>query len=185
MYVDEPNLLKVIKFNAYAYTIHVSLNTHNFIHFSSIVGPYLVRLPSPSTHYSHSTFTKSRHFTLHPNSTRSRLGGRCSHRSCSRPTAAGTAAAAMSSGQAGRRIQEMMRRSSRTTSGSSTRLGRGRARPTGSLLTRRWGLRWWRRHFYVYAGDSEDGDEASTGHTRRTGRNVGATDSGGRRRRGT
>jgi hypothetical protein len=49
-----------------------------------------------------------------------------------------------------------------------------------------------------YAGDSEDGDEASkiklmhiykltlTGHnlTRRTGRNVGATDSGGRRRRG-
>ena len=31
---------------------------------------------------------------------------------------------------------------------------------------------------------SEDGDEASTGHTRRTGRNVGATDSGGRRRQG-
>jgi hypothetical protein len=39
-------------------------------------------------------------------------------------------------------------------------------------------------NIYVYAGDSEDGDEASTGHTRRTGRNVGATDSGGRRRRG-
>jgi hypothetical protein len=29
---------------------------------------------------------------------------------------------------------------------------------------------------YVYAGDSEDDDEASAGHTRRTGRNVGATD---------
>ena len=39
-------------------------------------------------------------------------GGRCSHRSCSHPTAAGTAAAATSSGQAGRRILEMMRRSS-------------------------------------------------------------------------
>ena len=49
-------------------------------------------------------------------------------------------------GQAGRRIKEMMRRSSRTTSGSSTRLGRGRARPTGSSPTRRWGLRWRRRH---------------------------------------
>ena len=41
---------------------------------------------------------------------------------------------------------DKMRRSSRTTSGSSTRLGRGRAHPTGSLPTRRWGLRWRRRH---------------------------------------
>ena len=37
----------------------------------------------------------------------------------------------------------------------------------------------------VYAGYGEDGDEASAGHTRRTGRNVGTTDSGGRRQEAT